>query len=431
MCASPSTPRPASRRIHSCPGLDIVCVRLRVDRGHLPPIAGMIAGPRRASSWLAPVADRVQRGDEDDLHHRGHDSRRLSPRRARADRPLAIALHTPQFREALERAMAAAGRLGAVTWIVDLTEDPGVPSQADLAWIESTAVALAKKNGVRAIVNVHGQSMIASMGSKRWSKSATDGGMSTYDCGSLVDALQLASDVASGRGSVGRQAARSSCAARRQRATLAAASRQQRSLPMSDRCHTSSISSGSSWSYSALTYGKAIFRVLSLRLRTELCPERVEPSDVPDDVRKLLETESRRARRARLRAGRVRAHAVRLRRRGPADLVAPAAAPAARRASPGWRSRGRAAPVPLRGDLPRPGRRGPAGRDPGLAVVDEHPGCPKHVVDRRAARSLSPSSGSATSARSRRARTSRRATSRADELVVEQRGRRQVRDRGP
>jgi len=108
-------------------------------------------------------------------------------------------LCTGQFREALERAMAESGRLGAVTWIVDLTENPGVPSQADLAWIESTAVMLAKKNGVRAIVNAHGQSMVASMGSKRWSKSASDGGMSTYDCASLVDALQLASDVAAGR----------------------------------------------------------------------------------------------------------------------------------------------------------------------------------------------------------------------------------------
>jgi hypothetical protein len=108
-------------------------------------------------------------------------------------------LCTPQFQEALTRAMAAAGKLGAVTWIVDLTENPGVPSQADLAWIESTAVALAKKNGVRAIVNVHGQSKIASMGSKRWSKSASEGGISTYDCASLTDALQLASDVASGK----------------------------------------------------------------------------------------------------------------------------------------------------------------------------------------------------------------------------------------
>jgi hypothetical protein len=108
-------------------------------------------------------------------------------------------LCTAQFREALERAMAESGRLGAVTWIVDLTENPGVPSQSDLAWIESRAVLLAKKNGVRAIVNVHGQSKVASMGSKRWSKSASDGGMSTYDCASLTDALQLASDIAAGR----------------------------------------------------------------------------------------------------------------------------------------------------------------------------------------------------------------------------------------
>ena len=108
-------------------------------------------------------------------------------------------LSSAQFRAALERAMAEAGKLGAVSWIVDLTENPGVPTQSDLAWIESTAVTLAKKNGVRAIINVHGQSRVASMGSKRWSKSATDGGMSTYDCANLTDALQLASDVASGK----------------------------------------------------------------------------------------------------------------------------------------------------------------------------------------------------------------------------------------
>lgn len=108
-------------------------------------------------------------------------------------------LCTPAFREALAKAMAEAGRVGAVTWIVDLTRNPGVPSQADLAWIESTAVGLAKRNGVRAIVNVHGASQVAKMGSKRWSKSASDGGMSTYDCASLADALQLASDVASGK----------------------------------------------------------------------------------------------------------------------------------------------------------------------------------------------------------------------------------------
>jgi hypothetical protein len=42
-----------------------------------------------------------------------------------------------------------------------------------------------------------------------------------------------------------------------------------------------------------LTYGKAVFRVLGFRLRTDVCGERVQPSDVRDDVRKLLEAESR------------------------------------------------------------------------------------------------------------------------------------------
>lgn len=110
-----------------------------------------------------------------------------------------LSLITPQFREALEKAMAEAGRLGALTWIVDLTRNPGVPSQADLQWIEERAVFLAKRAGVRAIVNVQGSSTVAKMGSKRWSKSASDGGMSTYDCTSLPDALQLAADIVAGK----------------------------------------------------------------------------------------------------------------------------------------------------------------------------------------------------------------------------------------
>jgi hypothetical protein len=108
-------------------------------------------------------------------------------------------LNTAQFRSALEKAMAEAGRVGAISWIVDLTEDPGVPSQADLAWIGSTAVNLAKRNGVRAIVNVQGASQVARMASKRWSRSASDGGLATYDCASMRDALQLAADLAAGR----------------------------------------------------------------------------------------------------------------------------------------------------------------------------------------------------------------------------------------
>jgi hypothetical protein len=108
-------------------------------------------------------------------------------------------LCSDQFRPALEKAMAEAARVGAITWIVDLTKNPGVPSQADLAWIEARAVGLAKRSGVRAIVNVHGASVVATMGSKRWSKSASDGGLATYDCASLPDALQLAADIASGK----------------------------------------------------------------------------------------------------------------------------------------------------------------------------------------------------------------------------------------
>src|SRR5262245_48645744 len=42
-----------------------------------------------------------------------------------------------------------------------------------------------------------------------------------------------------------------------------------------------------------LSYGRAVLRVLSLRLRADLPSERVEPGDVPDDVRALLDAQSR------------------------------------------------------------------------------------------------------------------------------------------
>lgn len=108
-------------------------------------------------------------------------------------------LSSPKFREVVERGLNECGRLGAPTWIIDLTSDPGVPAQTDLKWVETDGVAMAKRNGIRAIVNVHGSSVVASMGPKRWNKSASEGGLSTYDCGTLADALALAGDIASGR----------------------------------------------------------------------------------------------------------------------------------------------------------------------------------------------------------------------------------------
>ena len=108
-------------------------------------------------------------------------------------------LCTPQVCAAIERGSDECRRLGAKSWIVDLTQNPGVPSQADLRWMETTGVALAKKNGLVAVINVHGQSALATLGSKRWSKSASDGGLTTYDCSSLADALALAGEVASGK----------------------------------------------------------------------------------------------------------------------------------------------------------------------------------------------------------------------------------------
>ncbi len=108
-------------------------------------------------------------------------------------------LCTPDCCAAIERGSGECRRLGAKSWIVDLTKNPGVPTQADLRWMETIGVALAKKNGVVAVINIHGASAVASLGSKRWSKGASAGGLTTYDCKSLADALALAAEVASGK----------------------------------------------------------------------------------------------------------------------------------------------------------------------------------------------------------------------------------------
>jgi hypothetical protein len=118
--------------------------------------------------------------------------------------PRAVVAHweslcTPDCTAAIERGIVECGRLGAKSWIVDLTRNPGVPSQESLRWMETRGVYLCKKHGVVAIINVHGDSALASMGSKRWSKGASEGGLSTYDCKSLADAIELALEVANGK----------------------------------------------------------------------------------------------------------------------------------------------------------------------------------------------------------------------------------------
>jgi hypothetical protein len=107
-------------------------------------------------------------------------------------------LCTPQFREALMRSMDEAQRLGAKSWIVDLTRDPGVPSQDDLKWVETFNVGNALRKGVTACINVHGASAIAKLGSRRWTKSADEQGMITGDCSTLEEALKVAEQVAKG-----------------------------------------------------------------------------------------------------------------------------------------------------------------------------------------------------------------------------------------
>lgn len=110
-----------------------------------------------------------------------------------------VSLSTPQFREALMRAMDEGARLGAKSWIVDLTRDPGVPTQSDLRWVETFSVGNALRKGVIACINVHGASTLAKMGARRWTKSASEQGMLTYDCANLEEALEAAAQVASGK----------------------------------------------------------------------------------------------------------------------------------------------------------------------------------------------------------------------------------------
>jgi hypothetical protein len=107
-------------------------------------------------------------------------------------------LCTPDFREALIRSMNEAKRLGAMSWIVDLTRNPGVPSQEDQRWVETFNIGNALSKGVLACINVHGASAIAKLGSKRWTKSAGEQGMITGDCSTLEEALKMAAQVASG-----------------------------------------------------------------------------------------------------------------------------------------------------------------------------------------------------------------------------------------
>jgi hypothetical protein len=107
-------------------------------------------------------------------------------------------LCTPDFREALMRSMDEGHRLGAMSWIVDLTRNPGVPSQEDQRWVETFNVGNALSKGVIACINVHGSSAIAKLGSRRWTKSAGEQGMITGDCSTLEEALKMAAQVATG-----------------------------------------------------------------------------------------------------------------------------------------------------------------------------------------------------------------------------------------
>ena len=109
-------------------------------------------------------------------------------------------LSAPCFRDACTRGISGCRALRAKSWIVNLTEpNPGVPSQSDLRWIESDLIPIAHDAGVLAVINVHGASAVASMGAKRWNKLVTGGGLTTYDCATVSDALALAKEIGEGK----------------------------------------------------------------------------------------------------------------------------------------------------------------------------------------------------------------------------------------
>ena len=104
-------------------------------------------------------------------------------------------LASEEMRSALERALQECERMQALCWIVDLTRNPGVPTQADLEWIVGPGAALARRAGVVAVLNVHGDSALARMGSRRW-KGVSSEALSVIDCSSLDEALDLARHIA-------------------------------------------------------------------------------------------------------------------------------------------------------------------------------------------------------------------------------------------
>lgn len=108
-------------------------------------------------------------------------------------------LSTPEFRQAMTRGLSECGRVRAKTWLADLSKNPGVPSQADLTWLMTDAGPLTLDSGIRAVINIHGTSTLATLGAKRWSKSASEGGLVTCECASLAEALELAAEVADGK----------------------------------------------------------------------------------------------------------------------------------------------------------------------------------------------------------------------------------------
>ena len=109
-------------------------------------------------------------------------------------------LDAPCFREAVTRGLAECARLGAKSWIVNLTaKDMGIPSRADLEWIESECLQVARDNGIVAVINVHGVAHDKTEDAERWNKLVSNGGLTTYDCSTVSDALALATEIFEGK----------------------------------------------------------------------------------------------------------------------------------------------------------------------------------------------------------------------------------------
>jgi hypothetical protein len=100
--------------------------------------------------------------------------------------------------EGIEQGAKAAGKLGVKSWVIDLTEAPGVPTQVDQSWLANNGHSLLISQGIVAIINIVGDSAMAKMGAHRWSETADKMGIHIFNTISLAEGLLLADKVSQG-----------------------------------------------------------------------------------------------------------------------------------------------------------------------------------------------------------------------------------------